>query len=221
MTAHGRTGLGGRLLTGTVWAALLLGLWLWGWEVTDVRPGPSTPPTAGTLIPAGPPPHVRLPPAARPLGDAVPQRIEIPSLGVRAPVVARGLDAHGAIDPPPYRQAAAVGWYAAGTAPGAAGPALMVGHADTETRPAVFHRLAALRPGARVRVLRADGEVAEFTVDDVRVVERDRFDARQAYGPHHPGRPELRLLSCAGAFDRATRTYAANVVVSAYLTGRG
>ncbi|MEU6528584.1 class F sortase [Streptomyces sp. NPDC046928] len=221
MTAREHTGLGGRLLTGTVWVALLLGLWLWGWEVTDVRPHPSSPPAADTLIPAGPPPDVRLPPAARPLADALPQRVEIPALGVRAPVVARGLDAQGAVDPPPYRQAAAVGWYAAGPAPGAEGPALMVGHTDTETRPAVFHRLALLRPGARVRVLRAGGRVAEFTVDEVRTVERDGFDARWVYGPHRPGRAELRLITCAGTFDRATRTYSANLVVSAYLTGRG
>ncbi|GAA2409482.1 MULTISPECIES: class F sortase [Streptomyces] len=220
MTARERTGLGGRLVTGTVWVALLLGLWLWGWEVTDVRPHPSSPPAAGTPIPAGPPPDVRLPPAARPLADALPQRVEIPALGVRAPVVARGLDAHGAVDPPPYRQAAAVGWYAAGPAPGAEGAALMVGHTDTETRPAVFHRLAALRPGARVRVLLAGGRVAEFTVDDVRTVERDQFDAGWVYGPHRPGRAELRLITCAGTFDRATRTYSANLVVSAYLTGR-
>ncbi|CAM5403090.1 Sortase OS=Streptomyces viridochromogenes OX=1938 GN=ACM01_22855 PE=4 SV=1 [Streptomyces viridochromogenes] len=159
-------------------------------------------------------------PAARPLADALPQRVEIPALGVRAPVVARGLDAHGAVDPPPYRQAAAVGWYAAGPAPGAEGAALMVGHTDTETRPAVFHRLAALRPGARVRVLLAGGRVAEFTVDDVRTVERDQFDAGWVYGPHRPGRAELRLITCAGTFDRATRTYSANLVVSAYLTGR-
>ncbi|MFE2632574.1 hypothetical protein ACFXDP_32300 [Streptomyces sp. NPDC059374] len=70
MTARERTGLGGRLLTGTVWVALLLGLWLWGWEVTDVRPHPSSPPASGTPIPAGPPPDVRLPPAAGAPGAA-------------------------------------------------------------------------------------------------------------------------------------------------------
>ena len=32
---------------------------------------------------------------------------------------------------------------------------------------------------------------------------------------------ELRLITCGGSFDRASRTYTANVVVSAYLSGAG
>ncbi|EGX54676.1 secreted protein, partial [Streptomyces zinciresistens K42] len=169
----------------------------------------------------GSPRGAPLPPAARPLGEARPIRLDIPALDLRAPVVARGLDRYGAIDAPPFAQAAAVAWYAAGTKPGSAGAALMTGHFDTRTRPAVFHRLGTLRPGERVRVLRDDGSAAEFTVDDVRVVTRDGFDAAQAYGPRRAGRAELRLLTCAGTFDRATGTYAANVIVSAYLTGTG
>ncbi|MFE1336256.1 class F sortase [Streptomyces sp. NPDC058733] len=207
-----------RLVTGVAWAVLLLGLWLWGMKVSDVRQGLSAP-TTGDMAAAGRPPLAELPPAARPLKGAAPQRIDIPDLGVQAPVVGRGLDAEGAIDPPPFDQAAVVGWYTGGAAPGAAGTALMVGHVDTETRPAVFYKLSSLKPGRTVRVVRADGRVAEFTVDDVEVVPRDHFDARRAYGPRLPGRAELRLITCGGTFDRATRSYTANVIVSAYLTG--
>ncbi len=97
----------------------------------------------------------------------------------------------------------------------------MVGHVDTETRPAVFYRLSTVKPGDTVRVMRDDGTVAEFTVDDVQVLPRDHFDARQAYGVRESGRAELRLITCGGTFDRADRSYTANVVVSAYLTGSG
>jgi sortase (surface protein transpeptidase) len=155
------------------------------------------------------------------LGNAVPQRIDIPRLGVQAPVIARGLDPQGAIDPPPFDQAGVVGWYAGGVKPGAAGAALMVGHLDTETRPAVFYRLSTMKPGETIRVIRDDGRVAEFTVDDVQVLTRERFDARQAYGPRRSGRAELRLITCGGTFDDVSRTYTANVIVSAYLTGTG
>ncbi|MFD5515330.1 class F sortase [Streptomyces sp. NPDC127066] len=210
----------GRLLTGVAWLVLLLGLWLWGREVTDLRLGTSAP-TTGDIAAVGRPPEVRLPPALKPLGGARPQRVDIPSTGVQAPVVARGLDGRGAIDPPPFDQPGVVGWYAAGAKPGAAGTALMVGHVDTETRPAVFYRLSAVKPGDTVRVMRDDGTVAEFTVDDVQVLPRDRFDARQAYGVRESGRAELRLITCGGTFDRADGSYTANVVVSAYLTGSG
>ncbi|MFE3030193.1 class F sortase [Streptomyces canus] len=211
----------GRLLTGLTWAVLLLGLWLWGAEVTDVRHGVSAPAAGDKAAVGRLPAAFELPPAARPLTGARPQRLDIPDLGVQAPVVARGLDARGAPAPPPFDQPGVVGWYAAGAKPGAAGTALMVGHLDTETRPAVFHRISALKPGDTVRVIRDDGRVAEFTVDDVRVLTREGFDAHQAYGPRRAGRAELRLITCGGTFDRASRTYTANVIVSAYLTGTG
>jgi sortase (surface protein transpeptidase) len=114
-----------------------------------------------------------------------------------------------------------VGWYAGGVRPGAAGTALMVGHVDTRTRPAVFYKLSTLAPGRTVRVVRDDGKVAEFTVEAVEVLPRDRFDAHRAYGTRRPGRAELRLITCGGTFDRARGNYTANVIVSAYLTGTG
>lgn len=205
---------------GVAWVVLLLGLWQWGREVTDVRQGISAPMT-GDMAAVGRPPQLELPPALTPLRQAAPLRVDIPDLAVQAPVVPRGLDAQGAVDPPPYDQPGVVGWYRAGVAPGAAGTALFVGHVDTESKPAVFYRLGSLRPGAVVRVVRDDGRVAEFTVEDVKVLARDGFDARQAYGAREPGRAELRLITCGGSYDRASRTYSANVVVSAYLTGSG
>ncbi|MEU9155466.1 class F sortase [Streptomyces sp. NPDC048417] len=208
----------GRLLTGVAWAILLLGLWLWGRGVTEVPDGISGP-TTGDVAAVGRPAGAELPPAAKPLGSAPPERIDIPDLGVQAPVVARGLDGKGGIDPPPFDQPGVVGWYGSGAEPGAAGTAVLVGHVDTETRPAVFYKISALRPGETIRVVRADGTVAEFTIDDVRVLPRDHFDAQQAYGTRESGRAELRLITCGGTFDRTTHSYTANVVVSAYLTG--
>ncbi|MEV5983487.1 class F sortase [Streptomyces sp. NPDC052051] len=210
----------GRLVMGVTWVVLLLGLWLWGREMTGVREGVSGPAT-GDMAAAGRPADVELPSTAQPLGQAAPQRVDIPVIGVHAPVVARGLDAQGAIEPPPFEQPGAVGWYAAGVKPGSAGTALFVGHVDTRTGPGVFYRLSGLRQGATVRVVRQDGQVAEFTVEDVQVLPREGFDARRAYGPRQPGRAELRLITCGGTYDRTSHAYSANVVVSAYLTGRG
>ncbi|MGW2305399.1 class F sortase [Streptomyces sp. NPDC001809] len=207
----------GRLVTGVAWALLLLGLWLWGREVTE-GPGGGSAPTTGDIAAVGRPFGSALPPAREPLDPVAPRRVEVPSLGIDAPVVARGLDATGAIDPPPYEMPHTVGWFGAGTRPGAAGPALLVGHVDTETRPAVFYGLSAARAGAKVRVTRTDGSVAEFTVDDVQVYPRERFDASEVYGARDPRRAELRLITCGGTFDRAANAYTANVVVSAYLT---
>ncbi|MFD6249587.1 class F sortase [Streptomyces roseolus] len=207
-----------RPVTGVAWAVLLLGLWLWGHD-TAFGPGGSSAPTHGDIAAVGRPLGVDLPPSRPPIpGDAAPRRVELPALGIDAPVVPRGLDATGAVDPPPYELPHTVGWYEPGTTPGAAGPALLVGHVDTDTRPAVFYDLSATRPGETVRVTRTDGSVAVFTVDDVSVVPRDAFDPAKVYGPRDAARAELRLITCGGTFDHTTGTYTANVVVSAYLT---
>ncbi|MFF8912097.1 class F sortase [Streptomyces sp. NPDC015032] len=218
MSGHERPEGHGRLLTGVAWAVLLMGLWLWGRDITDGS-GASSAPTTGDIAAVGRPLGVPLPPPHDPIEGAVPRRVEIPSIGVEAPVVARGLDEDGAIEPPPFDTPQTVGWYSNGAEPGAKGPALFVGHVDTKTEPAVFYGLSAARPGATVEVTRADGTVAEFTVDDVQVFTRERFNADKAYGPRKDGRAELRLITCGGTYDRASDSYDANVVVSAYLTG--
>ncbi|MEJ8635196.1 MULTISPECIES: class F sortase [Streptomyces] len=208
----------GRMLTGVAWAVLLLGLWLWGREVSG-GPGGSSAPTTGDVAAVGRPLGVPLPPAHDPVEPARPHRVDIPSIGVSAAVVPRGLDATGAVDPPPYSMPQTVGWFDGGAQPGAAGPSLLVGHVDTETKPAVFYGLSAAKPGEKVRVTREDGSVAVFTIDDVQVFGRERFDAQEVYGARQDGRAELRLITCGGTFDPATKAYTANVVVSAYLTG--
>ncbi|MBK5994869.1 class F sortase [Streptomyces sp. MBT58] len=215
MSAPDRPAGTGRLLTGVAWAVLLLGLWLWGRDAS----GGMSAPTTGDVAAVGRPLGAPLPPAREPLDGAAPRSVEVPSVGIDAPVVPRGLDKDGAIDPPPYDLPQTAGWYGKGTEPGAEGAALLVGHVDTESEPAVFYGLSAVQPGEKVRVVRDDGSVAEFTVDDVQVVTRERFDAEKAYGPRVDGRAELRLITCGGKYDEKSRSYTANVVVSAYLTG--
>ncbi|MEU0353827.1 class F sortase [Streptomyces cyaneofuscatus] len=215
MSAPDRPAGTGRLLTGVAWAVLLLGLWLWGRDAS----GGMSAPTTGDVAAVGRPLGAPLPPAHAPVEGAAPRSVEVPSVGIDAPVVRRGLDQDGAIDPPPYDLPQTAGWYGKGTEPGAEGAALIVGHVDTETKPAVFYGLSAVRPGEKVKVVREDGRVAEFTIDDVQVVTRERFDAEKAYGPRVDGRAELRLITCGGKYDQKSRSYTANVVVSAYLTG--
>ncbi|OON77041.1 class F sortase [Streptomyces tsukubensis] len=205
------------MFTGVAWVLLLLGLWLWGRDVTDL-PDALSSPTTGDAAAVGRPLGLRLPPAHEPVAGSRPEHVDVPALGVRAPVEPRGLDGEGAIDPPSYEAPDTVGWYGGGVRPGAVGAALLVGHVDTDTGQAVFYHLSSTRAGDTIRVSRQDGTVAEFTVDDVEVFSRDRFDAAKAYGQHQRNRAELRLITCGGDFDSASRVYSANVVVSAYLT---
>ncbi|WP_101254663.1 class F sortase [Streptomyces barkulensis] len=211
-----RTGCASRLAVVAVWAVLLLGLWLWARELTDPAVRPPEQARAGApasdRAPGGEFGHAPLP-------GAQPRRIDIDTIGVHARIIERGLDREGAVEPPPMDSADAVGWFADGPTPGAEGVALLVGHLDTDTGGAVFQRLPSVRPGDRIRVARDDGRTAEFTVEDVAIAERADFDPHEVYGARRPGRAELRLITCTGAFDRASGSYTANLVVSAYLTG--
>ena len=201
---------------GLAWVALLLGLWMWGRDITDGTGAPA--PMTGDAAAVGRPPAHPLPEAHAPLAAARPQRVDIAAAGVHAPVLGAGLDRKGAVKPPPFSRADSVAWYRGGPEPGTAGAALLVGHVDTHSKPAVFYRLSDLRRGETLRVARSDGSTAEFTVEDVAMVTAKHFDARRVYGARTGGRAELRLITCGGRFDRKTRTYSANVVVSAYLT---
>ncbi|WMX47800.1 class F sortase [Streptomyces roseicoloratus] len=159
-------------------------------------------------------PKPQRPPA--PLNRSRPTTLAVPAITVEAPVVDLGLDGSGRLATPPVDNPRVVGWYANGVSPGERGTAVVVGHRDTRTGPAIFINLNALNPGNTIRVARADGRVAVFTVDRVRTYAKSAFPSDEVYGPAK--RPELRVLTCGGAFDRK-EGYASNIVVFAHLTG--
>lgn len=205
--------------TARTWAAvaacvLLLAAWLLGLGRAPAAPSPR--PGADLAAAAGTGGPARRYAAHPPLPDAVPLRLDIPSVGIHAALVPRGLR-DGAVDPPPYATPRVAGWWRDGPRPGARGAAIVVGHVDTETSPAVFFGLGAIARGARVDVARSDGTTAQFTVEAVEVVQKAHFDATRVYGS--TARPELRLITCGGTFDESAHAYTANVVVHAALTG--
>ncbi|WP_434588239.1 class F sortase [Streptomyces sp. A5-4] len=155
------------------------------------------------------------PPAPAPLAPSRPTRLAVPAFKVAAPVVGLGLDRARHLITPPVDNPRLVGWYRDGPTPGEVGTAVVVGHRDTRTGPAIFLNLGMLKPGNTVRVTREDGRTAVFTVDSVRTYEKAKFPDKEVYGAAR--RPELRLLTCGGAFD-SKAGYAANVVAFAHLT---
>nr|WP_029553560.1 class F sortase [Streptomyces somaliensis] len=175
--------------------------------------GPRTEGGAGRQMRSeAPKPSAKPPPA--PLPPSPPERLAVPALTVEAPVMRLDLDGAGRLRSPPVDHPELVGWYEGGASPGEEGTAIVVGHRDTRTGPAVFLNLHALKPGNTVRVERADGITAVFTVDRVRTYDKDEFPDREVY--RQAERPELRLLTCGGTFDRR-KGYTANTVVFAHL----
>jgi len=175
------------------------------------RPAPagSSGGVAATAVPA--------PGGARPgaaLGRPAPTdpvSLSVPSIRVTTPLERLGVDRSGSLQVPVAYERA--GWFAQGPAPGEPGPAVVAGHVDSKSGPAVFYRLRELQPGALVTVRRRDGRTVDFRVVEVRRYPKTAFPSSEVYGPT-PGR-ELRLITCGGAFDASRGSYRDNVIAYA------
>ncbi|WP_328584645.1 class F sortase [Streptomyces sp. NBC_00370] len=176
---------------------------------TDGPPRPAAADTAALGAAATPKPAVRsLPPSP-------PTRIEIPEISVDAPLTGLGRESDDSLQTPPAEEANLAGWDQAGVTPGSTGTAVVAGHVDTRTGPAVFYGLGALHKNAKVSVTRDDGRIADFTVDAVEEYEKDEFPSEQVY--RQATRAELRLITCGGAYSKKNG-YSGNTVVYAHLT---
>ncbi|MDH6131003.1 sortase (surface protein transpeptidase) [Kitasatospora sp. MAA4] len=204
-----------RVLYGAI-GACLLGLFMIHQSLDDAtalppQPAAAHPPLAGLPTPgASAKPHAPVATAAHPV------RLTIPAIGVNAPFTALDLGADGALNAPPPDDTNLVGWYRGGTVPGNRGPALVLGHVDTKTSPAVFWNLSALPAGSKVDIARDDGVTAEFTVDSAEAYPKNKFPDDRVYGATQDA--QLRLITCGGTYDHKKNDYTANVVVFAHLT---
>ena len=144
---------------------------------------------------------------------APPARLEIPAIGVSTPLVRLGRLPDGSIEVPHAWNTA--GWYDQGPRPGQPGPAVLLGHVDSKTGPAVFYRLRDLRPGDLVRVGLTNGQTLVFRVQRTERYPKDKFPTQAVYFPTLDR--ELRLITCGGDFDYAKGSYVDNIVVYATL----
>jgi sortase (surface protein transpeptidase) len=160
-------------------------------------------------------PTVSAPEAADALPRAEPVRIDIPAIGVHAPVGRVGLTPRGTMEVPPLERPGETGWYVYGPTPGELGPAVIVGHVDSTRGPAVFFRLRELRHGDLIHVVRADGTTATFRTTTVEQVHKNGFPSERVYG--NLDYAALRLVTCGGTFIRRQGSYVDNVVAFAVL----
>jgi sortase (surface protein transpeptidase) len=174
----------------------------------------SMPPTTATAPPA-------LLAPARGHGNgkhAQPSAITIPAIGVSSGLVDLTLNPDQTLKPPDDYGTA--GWFALGPAPGDSGgpPAVIAGHVDSPTGPAVFYRLRELTQGADIDVNGIDGVVRHFTVYRTADFAKNAFPEGDVYAP--TDRAELRLITCTGDFDAGAGSYVSNLVVYATQTGQ-
>lgn len=150
--------------------------------------------------------------AARLANAGGPVSIDIPAIGVSAPIENVGQTDEGAMDAPQGWMN--VGWYDKGYQPGEAGNAVIAGHLDNNAGgPAVFWDLDQLTIGDEVTVTYANGDRYTFIVEDWKVYDHnaDGPTIDSIFGMSQTA--DLNLVTCDGVWDHGAATYAKRLVV--------
>ncbi|BBG03982.1 MULTISPECIES: class F sortase [Pseudonocardia] len=188
---------GATLLPGVV--ALLLLLTACGMPAASDAPDAPEPPAA---------PMTQEPVVAQ-AGEVLPTSLRIPAIGVDEPELIRlGVAEDNTAEVP--QDFDRVGWFDRGANPG---PTVLLGHVDSRAGPAVFFDLRDLEPGDVIEVGHSDGSLEQYVVERTRQMPKDEFPTFEVFGA--TSSDVLRLVTCAGDFDRGERSYVDNLVVHA------
>ncbi|SDH93484.1 LPXTG-site transpeptidase (sortase) family protein [Sinosporangium album] len=142
---------------------------------------------------------------------ADPVRLRIPAIGVSTKIIPLKIGSSGRLAAP--KSFTKAGWNRQGPEPGERGAAVIAGHVDSKSGPAVFYRLRQMRAGDKVHVDRADGTTVTFRVTKLARYNKTRVPSRAVYGSTKDA--QLRLITCGGTFDRKRGSYRDNLVVFA------
>jgi sortase A len=148
------------------------------------------------------------PPAPQAASTSTGDRLIIPSLNVDAHIENVGLTPDGNMDTP--KDPKDVAWYAPGAVPGGAGDAVLAGHLDWYTGPAVFFNLKQINVGDTINIVSGNDKRLTFTVVKKTSVQ---YNQEPAYLFQKSGPPMLSLITCAGAWDG--RQYQQRLIVDA------
>lgn len=146
------------------------------------------------------------------LGRSVPVELRIGSISLRTGLLRLGLNPDRSLQVPSRPSRA--GWFTGSPTPGETGPAVIAGHVDSDSGPAVFYRLGEVGRGDAITITRANDTIADFVVDAVRSYAKSEFPTAAVYG--NTRRASLRLITC-GGWNGDTREYDANIIVFAHL----
>lgn len=162
----------------------------------------------------GPIYHGRAAAAGRP-SSSVPTRVQIPSLGIDAPIQPADIDlAQGELGVPSNIHRTA--WWKDGAVPSdSSGTVLLAGHVDSAAAGAgAFFPLktSAVHAGQTVVVTTADGKQYRYRITRVQTMPKPKLPTGIFT---QSGQRKLVLVTCGGPFDPHTHHYLDNVVVTA------
>lgn len=186
---------------------------VWAAHPSAGASAPETPPAAGA-------PRSAPPPVAA--GPIVPVRLQIPAIGVDAPVESRGtvrydnpftgqeVDGYGV-----PASMWTTSWWSDGPRPGSGQMAVILGHAQAAGG-AVFDHLADLSPGDEAVLVDGGGAVMHLRMlgNPLTGLDKSTSALADALNGHPPG-ADVAFVTCGGRFDRQAQASEDNDVVFA------
>lgn len=149
------------------------------------------------------------------LAASTPTRVAVPTIFASSSLIATGLRTDDTLDVPPVSNPMQASWFDQSPSPGQVGPSVLLGHVNGNGKPGIFADLDKVVTGAQVFVDRADGQRAVFKVSRVDTFPKASFPTDLVY--NNTPNPQLRLVTCGGAYDAANRNYLSNIIVYADL----
>jgi sortase A len=142
-----------------------------------------------------------------------PVQLEIPAIDVKANIENVGILDNGQMGVP--EDIDKVGWFEPGFKPGTKGNAVLAGHVDSKTGPAIFFYLEKLSKGDEIILTGQDGETMTFVVTGKERYPYDDSPIEKIFGPTDSR--TLNLITCVGTFNRSKGTHEERLVVSTEL----
>jgi sortase A len=143
------------------------------------------------------------------LHQALPVRLQIPSIKIDAAIQYVGLTGSGSMEVPQGR--ADVAWYKFGPRPGDLGSAVIAGHRGRPHAPrTVFDNLSKLHKGDMVYVRESDGRVISFVVRETRIYGANE-SAPEVFA--NTSDSHLNLITCDGTWNYGTAAFDKRIVV--------
>ncbi len=147
------------------------------------------------------------------VGNMQARIISIEAIGVEARVVPVGVDGRGQPQLPPH--AYDTGWYNVSAKAGEAGAVVVSGTCTTEAGMGVFDKLSHINKGDSITIERGDGLHINYNVKEIYRSPVDSLDMTKVLSPFDPKAPGLSIVTCDGAYNRATNDSADRLVVRA------
>lgn len=138
-----------------------------------------------------------------------PVSLAVPAIDITADLEPVGVLENGQMGVPSTENG--VAWFEPGVSPGEQGNAVLAGHVDSRTGPAIFYDLQELEAGDEIKITDEKGEILTFVVQRAESYDRKDAPMEEIFGATDSR--NLNLITCTGTFDQSEGTHDKRLVV--------